>query len=129
MSGHDERAGVDIGSIGVVIPSTFLIAQDDASGGAALVQFAILLMIPVALYFLMIRPQRRRMRETAALQSSLGVGDEVVTSSGLYGFITGVEDDLFWIEIDEDVQVRVARSAVQGRVSSPAADDATDTSA
>ena len=119
-----------MGSIDAVISSTVLLAQDDASGGAAsLVQFAILLMIPVALYFLMIRPQRRRMRETAALQSSLGVGDEVVTSSGLYGFITGVEDDLFWIEIDEDVQVRVARSAVQGRVSSATTDDDTDTSA
>jgi len=118
-----------MGSIVAVISSTVLLAQDDASGGAALVQFAILLMIPVALYFLMIRPQRRRMRETAALQSSLGVGDEVVTSSGLYGFITGIEDDLFWIEIDEDVQVRVARSAVQGRVSSATTDDDTDTSA
>ena len=116
-----------MGNIKRVYASNVLLAQDDASGGAAIVQFAILLMIPVALYFLMIRPQRRRMRETAALQSSLGVGDEIVTSSGLYGFITGVEDDLFWVEVDEDVQVRVAKSAVQGRVSSPtSADDDTD---
>lgn len=97
-----------------------VIAQDaEASSGAALVQFAILLMVPLALYFLMIRPQRKRMRETAALQASLGVGDEVITSSGLYGFIVGVENDLFWIEIDDNVQIRVAKAAVQGRVSAP----------
>jgi preprotein translocase subunit YajC len=107
-------------------PPTDLVAaviaqESQSSSGAALVQFAILLMVPLALYFLMIRPQRKRMRETAALQASLGVGDEVITSSGLYGFIVGVESDLFWIEIDDDVQIRVAKAAVQGRVSAPGA--------
>ena len=91
-----------------------LLAQESNSGAAA-VQFVILLMVPVALYFLMIRPQRRRMRETAALQASLTVGDEVITNSGIYGFITAVEDDHFWLEVDEDVQMRVARAAIQGR--------------
>ena len=94
-----------------------LLAQESNSGAAA-VQFVILLMVPVALYFLMIRPQRRRMRETAALQVSLTVGDEVITNSGIYGFITAVEDDLFWLEVDEDVQMRVARAAIQGRAPS-----------
>lgn len=94
-----------------------ILAQESSSGAAA-VQFVILLMVPVALYFLMIRPQRKRMRETAALQASLAVGDEVITNSGIYGFITAVEDDLFWIEVDEDVQMRVARAAIQGRAPS-----------
>ena len=75
------------------------------------------LIIPVAMYFLMIRPQRRRMRQQAELQSSIGVGDEVVTNSGIYGFITGEEDDKFWLEIDENVQIRIARAAIQGKVS------------
>ena len=75
------------------------------------------LIIPVAMYFLMIRPQRKRMREQAELQASIGVGDEVVTNSGIYGFITGEEDDdKFWLEIDENVQIRIARAAIQGRV-------------
>ena len=80
-----------------------LLAPERHSGAAA-VQFVILLMVPVALYFLMIRPQRRRMRETAALQASLTVGDEVITNSGIYGFITAVEDDLFWLEVDEELK-------------------------
>ena len=75
-----------------------------------------LLAIPVAMYFLMIRPQKKRQREQAALQASMGIGDEVVTNSGIYGFITGEEDDKFWLEIDENVQIRIAKVAIQGKV-------------
>ena len=96
---------------------TILAADDNGGGGAAgLVQLGILLLIPLALYFLMIRPQRRRMREQQAMQTSLEVGDEILTTSGIYGFITGFEDDRIWIEIDEDVQIRVNRGFVQGKV-------------
>ena len=59
-----------------------ILAQEASSGGA-LIQFVILLMVPVALYLLMIRPQRKRMRETAALPSSLGGGDVIVHYAGL----------------------------------------------
>ena len=76
----------------------------------------VFLLIPVVLYFLLIRPQRRRMKQQAELQSAIGVGDEVITNSGIYGFITGVDDDKFWLEIDDDVQIRIARGAVQGKV-------------
>ena len=93
-----------------------LAAEDDSSGGgAAIVQLGILLLIPLALYFLMIRPQRRRMREQASLQSSLEVGDEVITTSGVYGFITGFEEDRVWLEVDEDVQIRLSRGAIAGK--------------
>lgn len=87
-----------------------------SGGGAAVAQLGILLLIPLAMYFLMIRPQRRRQREQAALQSALDVGDEIVTTSGVYGFITGFEEDRVWLEIDDDVQIRVSRAAIQGKV-------------
>lgn len=98
-----------------------LIAQESAATGGSAIQLVILLMIPLAMYFLMIRPQRRRMKETQTLQRSLAVDDEVITTSGIYGVITGIEGDRFWLEIDNDVQIQIARSAVQGRVS-PAAE-------
>ena len=79
------------------------------------------LIIPVAMYFLMIRPQRKRLRQQAELQAAIGIGDEVVTNSGIYGFITGEEDDKFWLEIDENVQIRIAKAAIQGRVGDTAA--------
>ena len=102
---------------------TILASGDDgnAGGGGALIQLGIFLLIPLAMYFLLIRPQRRRMKDQQALQSSLEVGDEIVTTSGMYGFITGFEDgERVWIEIDDNVQVRVARAAIQGKVDTSA---------
>jgi preprotein translocase subunit YajC len=93
-----------------------IIAADSGGGGGSLVSIGVLLLIPVAMYFLLIRPQRRRQRAQQELQSSLDVGDEVMTASGIYGFITGFEDDKVWIEIDDDVQIRVNRGFLQGKV-------------
>ncbi|HUS44336.1 MAG TPA: preprotein translocase subunit YajC [Ilumatobacteraceae bacterium] len=107
-------------------PITSLIAQESSSGGSsgAIIQLGILLLIPFAMYFFMIRPQRRRMREQQDLQRSIEVGDEVITTSGVYGVITGEDgDSRFWLEIDDDVQIRIARAAISGK-SSP--DDDTD---
>jgi preprotein translocase subunit YajC len=97
--------------------------EDSTSTGAAVMQYGILLLIPVAMYFLLIRPQRKRAKEQAAMQSALGVGDEVITTSGVYGFITGEEADLFWLEIDDDVQIRVAKAAIQRKVPKPGLQD------
>jgi preprotein translocase subunit YajC len=109
-----------------IIPS--LVASADAGGGgAALLQLGILLLIPFAMYFFLIRPQRRRMREQQELQRSIQVGDEVITTSGIYGTVTGEDgDNRFWLEIDDDVQIRIARAAIQGRVTEDAGGDDDD---
>lgn len=106
--------------------SVSLLAQENANSGGSAASLLIFLLIPVAMYFLMIRPQRKRMKQQAALQASIGVGDEVITNSGIYGFVTGVEGDRFWLEIDDDVQIRIARAAVQGKVSSTSSDASAD---
>ncbi len=98
---------------------TALIAQEsDSGGGGAIIQLLILLLIPFAMYFFLIRPQRRRMREQQELQRSIQVGDEVITTSGVYGIVTGEDgDSRFWLEIDDDVQIRIARAAISGKAS------------
>ena len=98
--------------------TSLLAAADENSGSAigAILNIGILLAIPFAMYFLLIRPQRRRQREAIALQSSIEVGDEVMTTSGVYGFVTGFEGDIAWLEIDDNVQIRVARQAIQRKV-------------
>lgn len=93
-----------------------ILATSDDGGGGGIVSLLVLLLIPFAMYFLLIRPQRKRMKEQSSMQSDLGVGDEVITASGIYGFITGEEDDRFWLEIDDDVQIRIARAAIQGKI-------------
>jgi preprotein translocase subunit YajC len=80
-----------------------------------------ILALIVLMYFLLIRPQQRRMKEQQALLAAVAEGDEVLTSSGMYGFITAMEGDVVWVEIAEGVEIRVAKGAIARRVT-PAAD-------
>lgn len=112
-------------------PLATLTASADGNAGGGIIQIAILLLIPLAMYFLLIRPQRKRLKDQQAMQRALGVGDEVITSAGIYGFITGEEPDWFWLEIDNPddgapVQIRIAKAAVQSRVNAKATDAAAD---
>lgn len=108
--------------------STLLAASDSGSSGSAgIINIAILLLIPFGMYFLLIRPQRRRQREAAQLQSSIEVGDEVMTTSGVYGFVTGFDGDIAWLEIDDNVQIRIARPAIQRKVDTTKGETATPT--
>ncbi len=90
-------------------------ATNNNSGGSALSLLFLPLML-VGAYFLLIRPQRRRQREQVSLQSALAEGDEVITTSGIYGFITGFDGDIIWLEVDDNIQIRVARASVQRKV-------------
>jgi len=96
--------------------ATTLFAAED-SGGSSILSFLFLPLILVAMYFLMIRPQRKRMRDQQDLQKSVEVGQDVVTTSGVFGTITGEDGpNRFWLEIDDDVQICIARAAIQNVV-------------
>jgi preprotein translocase subunit YajC len=101
-----------------------LAADTSKNSGSALGLFVPMLLIGAAMYFLMIRPQRRKMRTQQALQSSIEVGDEVMTTSGMYGFVTQIDGDIAWLEIDDNVQIRIARQALQRKVDTMAGDTA-----
>lgn len=90
----------------------------ESSGGSSIISLLFLPLMLVGAYFLLIRPQRRRQREQVDLQRQLSEGDEVITTSGVYGFITGFDNDsnIVWLEIDDNIQIRVARAAIQKRV-------------
>ena len=98
--------------------------REDVSAGAMIAQLAIFILIPVAMYFLLIRPRRRMMKQQQAVQRSVEVGDEVLLTSGMYGFITGFEEgsDVVWVEVDDDVQIRVTRAGISGKVNVSSAD-------
>jgi preprotein translocase subunit YajC len=72
-------------------------------------------LIVVAFYFLLIRPQQKRQKETQQLMASLEVGDRVVTAGGLFGTIERIEDDLMELRIADGVVVDMARSSVVRR--------------
>ena len=86
------------------------------SAGASIASFAPLILIFVIMYFLMIRPQQKRMKEHRALIEALKKGDEVVTQGGLVGKVTSVRDNELEVEIAPGVRVRVIRSTITGLV-------------
>ena len=68
-------------------------SSTNSSSGGGVFQLVFFGAIFAGMYFLLLRPQRKKMRETQALQSSVTVDDEVVLSSGIFGFVTAIEDD------------------------------------
>ncbi|MAZ69932.1 preprotein translocase subunit YajC [Porticoccus sp.] len=64
------------------------------------------------MYFLIIRPQRKRQKEHRELTGSLGKGDEVVMNSGLLGKITKLDDDYMTIQVANNVELKFQRAAV-----------------
>jgi len=65
-----------------------------------------------ALYFILIRPQQKRVKEHRAMVTTLSKGDEVVTNGGLLGRITKVGDSFITLEIAQGVEVTVQKQAV-----------------
>ncbi|MCA0273636.1 MAG: preprotein translocase subunit YajC [Proteobacteria bacterium] len=92
-------------------------AYAQAAGGAAanpIVQFLPLVLIFVIMYFLMIRPQQKKLKDHRAMVEALRRGDQVVTQGGIIGKISRVkegEQDVE-VEIAEGVKVRVVKATI-----------------
>ena len=78
--------------------------------------FLIILALLALAWFVLVRPQRRRVAAQEELYASIRTGDEVVTAGGLYGHVQSVRDDELDVEIAPGTVVRVARRAVAARV-------------
>jgi preprotein translocase subunit YajC len=75
-----------------------------------------MLLIFGVMYLLVIRPQSKRAKETQKMLAELKKGDEVVTSGGMIGRISGFKDTEIILEVQEKVRIRIQRSAVTGRL-------------
>ena len=82
-------------------------------------EFIPLIVIGGLMYVVLILPQQRRNREHKNLLASLEVGDEVVLSSGIHGFISALDDQVLWLDVAEKVELKVSRSAVAGKIPEP----------
>ena len=111
---------------------TLLAASSSSSSGSPIVALLPFILIAVAMYFLLIRPQRRRMAEQRNLASAVQEGDEVMTTAGIYGFVTAIDGDVIWLDIADGVDIRIARQAVSRRIpaeEAPSLTAPTDTTA
>jgi preprotein translocase subunit YajC len=81
-------------------------------GSSSYLSFLPIVLIFVIFYFLMIRPQQKRSKEHRSLLESLKVGDNILTSGGIYGRVTGLRDNIITIEISDKVRVKVNRGNI-----------------
>ena len=84
-----------------------------------MVIFAYFAVIALAFFLLIVRPQRRRMAAHRALVEALTVGDEVVTTGGIFGTIRGIDDDRVELEVAPGVAITVARAAIAQSANPP----------
>ena len=74
--------------------------------------FLPMILIIVVFYFFMIRPQMKKQKEVTAFRNSLAKGDKVVTTGGIYGKILELKDNYVLLQVDDNVKIRVDKSAL-----------------
>src|SRR5712691_10244433 len=102
---------------------TIALLQSSGNSAAALfVQVLPILAIGLVFYFLVIAPASKQRRKTESMLSSLKKGDRVVTSGGIYGTVQGVEAEVVYLKIADNVKVKVSRSAITNVVTAEASE-------
>ena len=93
----------------------FLIQNAYAQGatqGGGFSPILIMVAFIALMYFMMIRPQQKRQKEHAALVSALSVGDEILTSGGILGIVTGISDHYAIVKIADNTEIKIQKSSV-----------------
>jgi preprotein translocase subunit YajC len=97
-------------------------ADGAASGSATIMTFLPFVAIIAIFYFLIIRPQNKKQKETQKMLSALKRGDRIVTIGGIHGTIQKVKEQSVVVKVDENTSIEFNRSAISGVVS-PAKED------
>ena len=102
---------------------TLALAQEAPKAGAptappepGYMAFLPFVLMFVVFWFLLIRPQQKKVKEQQDMQGGLKKGEEVVTNSGIIGKITGVADKVVTLEIDNNVRIKMLRSQISAVV-------------
>ena len=83
-------------------------------GQQGLIQFVPFAMILAIFYFLILMPMQRRQKKVQEFQESLKVGDKIITTGGIYGQITRVNDKSVQLQVADKVRIEIARASVGG---------------
>lgn len=113
VGGEDAAAKVTE----AVVEGATQATQAAARGGNSMLYMILYIAALVALfYFLAIRPQKKREKELQSMQNSISVGDWIVTSSGFYGKVVDIVDQVFVVEfgLNKGVRIPVRKSEVIG---------------
>lgn len=91
--------------------------QPAASGASLISMLLVFAVMFVAMYFFMIRPEKKRKKEEQKMRDNLQVGDEIVTIGGIYGRVISIKEDTLVLESKSDhSKITVARWAMQSNL-------------
>jgi preprotein translocase subunit YajC len=93
---------------------SMLAMASPGQGAGGLVQFVPFALILAIFYFVILLPMKRRQKKVQEFQNSLKPGDKIVTTSGIYGQITKLNERSVQVQIADKVRIEVARAAVGG---------------
>lgn len=87
--------------------------QGGEGGGSGLISTLIMFgAIFLIFYFMIIRPQQKRAKEKEKMLSNLEKGDKVLTSGGIHGIVSGLEEKTALLQISDNVKIKIERSAI-----------------
>ena len=89
-----------------------VILMAPAEGGGGIMDFLPLILIVIVFYFFMIRPQLKKQKDQKKFREALAKGDKVVTIGGLHGKIAEVKDNVVIVEVANNVQLKIEKSAI-----------------
>jgi preprotein translocase subunit YajC len=87
-------------------------APQQVPGGGIGSFFVPLIFIFIIMYFVMIRPQKKRQEQQQKLISSLKTGDKVVTNAGIHGLISNVKDNTVLVKVADNVKIEMDKAAI-----------------
>jgi len=90
----------------------FLLFAADPEGGGGFTSLIFLAAIFLVFYLFIIRPQSKKQKEIQNKVSEMKKGDKVVTSGGVVGIVSAIEDDSIMLEVDKDVKVKLLKNAI-----------------
>jgi preprotein translocase subunit YajC len=97
-----------------ILPLLMAPPNPEAGAGSLLTGFLPLIAIVFIFYFLIIRPQNKKRKETEKMLAALKKGDKIVTIGGLHGTVQSVKETTVIIKADDNVKLEFLRSAVSG---------------
>jgi len=101
----------------LLISSAHAQATNGTPAQPAWVSFVPFVLIFLVMYFLMIRPQKKRMEEEEAFLNKLSHGDEIYTKSGILGKVTGIAEKVVTLELEGGSKMKVLKSHIGGSAS------------
>ena len=101
-------------TVGVGAAGTATAGNNGGGFFSSIMSFLPIILMFAALYFIMIRPNKKRTKEEANMRNNLEVGDEITTIGGIIGKIVSIKDETLVLETSRDgTKIRILKSAVR----------------